>query len=77
MTDCVLQRYQDNTEERDDGDYNAMDVSQENVGQENVETLCYKHVTLTLLPNPAGQRDLLAMEIDLRFTKGHKRNPKR
>jgi hypothetical protein len=44
---------------------------------EIIETLCYKHVTLVLLPNPDGERDILAMEVDLRFTKGHKRNYKR
>ena len=44
---------------------------------EVIEALCYKHITLILLPNPEGERDLLAMEIDLQFTKGHKRNPKR
>ncbi|KAI9685459.1 MAG: hypothetical protein M1822_004590 [Bathelium mastoideum] len=44
---------------------------------EAVETLCYKHVTLTLIPNPGGERDLLAMEIDPEFTKGARRNYKR
>jgi hypothetical protein len=44
---------------------------------EIIETLCYKHVTLVLLPNPDGERDILAMEVDLQFTKGHKRNYKR
>ena len=42
-----------------------------------VKTLCYKHVTLILLRKPKAKRDLLAMEIDLRFTKGYKRNYKR
>lgn len=44
---------------------------------EVIETLCYKHVTLILIPKRDGVRDMLAMEIDLRFVKGHKRNFKR
>jgi hypothetical protein len=42
-----------------------------------LECLCYKHITLILLPNLGGVRDILAMEVDLRFTKGHKRTFKR
>ena len=30
-----------------------------------VKTICYKDVTLTLLPNPSGLWDLLAMEVNL------------
>ncbi len=45
--------------------------------EEIIECLCYKHVTLILLPNPDSDRDILAMEVDLRFTKGHKRTFKR
>jgi hypothetical protein len=45
--------------------------------EEIIECLCYKHITLVLLPNPDGDRDVLAMEVDLQFTKGHKRNLKR
>jgi hypothetical protein len=32
---------------------------------------------LVLLPNPGGDRYVLAMEVNLQFTKGHKRNFKR
>jgi len=46
-------------------------------GEIVIECLCYKHVTLVLLPNPDGERDILAMEVDLRFTKEHKRTYKR
>jgi hypothetical protein len=53
------------------GDVMDLDV------EEIIECLCYKHVTLVLLPNPDGDRDILAMEVDLRFTKGHKRTFKR
>lgn len=51
----------------------AMDLNSEEI----VECLCYKHITLVLLLNPDGDRDILAMEVDLQFTKGHKRNFKR
>jgi len=51
----------------------AMDWNSEEI----VECLCYKHITLVLLPNKDGDRDILAMEADLQFTKGHKRNFKR
>ena len=40
-------------------------------GKEPVKTICYEDVNLLLLPNPTGTRDLLALEIDLRYTKGH------
>ena len=53
------------------GDVMDLDV------EEIIECLCYKHVTLILLPNSDGDRDILAMEVDLRFTKGHKRTFKR
>jgi hypothetical protein len=42
-----------------------------------VKTLCYKDVNLMLLPNPTGTQDLLALEINLRYTKGHQRQAKR
>jgi hypothetical protein len=41
------------------------------------KTLCYRDVTLFLLPNPDGIRDLLAIEIDVKHAKGHQRKPKR
>jgi hypothetical protein len=44
---------------------------------EPVKTLCYKDVNLLLLPNPTRPRDLLALEIDLQYTKGHQRQTKR
>lgn len=44
---------------------------------ETFETLCYKHITLSLLRNSESVREMLAMEVDLCFTKGHKRNYKR
>ena len=64
----------DDKDDREDKEFqDKMDVDLD----ELVETLCYKHVTLILLRKPEAKRDLLAMEIDLRFTKGHKRNYKR
>jgi hypothetical protein len=44
---------------------------------EQAKTLCYGDVTLFLLPNPDGIRDLLAMEVDVKHAKGHQRKPKR
>jgi hypothetical protein len=44
---------------------------------EDLKTLCWGQITLVLLPNPGGLRDYLAMEVDLRHTKGHQNNPKR
>jgi len=41
-----------------------------------VKTLYYKHITLILLQKPKAKRDFFAMEIDLRFTKGHKQKYK-
>lgn len=45
--------------------------------EEIIQCLCYKHIKLVLLPNPEGERDDLAVEIDLRFLKDHRRNAKR
>lgn len=42
---------------------------------EDVKTLCYEDVTLLLLPNPDAKRDLLAMEVKLKYTKGWKKRP--
>jgi hypothetical protein len=76
LTECAMDPYEEE-EEHDDIDQEphteVMDLDSEAI----IEYLCYKHVELVLLPNPDGERDILAMEIDLRFTKGHKRNFKR
>lgn len=42
-----------------------------------LKTLCYKDVTLVLLPNLRGIRDILAIEVNLQYTKGHYKKPKR
>jgi len=42
---------------------------------EDIKTLCYEDVTLLVLPNPEGKRDLLAMEVTLKYTKGWKKRP--
>jgi hypothetical protein len=44
---------------------------------EQARTLCYNDVTLFLLPNLEKTRDLLAIEVDVKYTKGHQRKPKR
>jgi hypothetical protein len=44
--------------------------------EELMELLCYKHITLVLLATEDDQ-SVIAMEVDLQFTKGHKRRFKR
>ena len=44
---------------------------------EDDKTLCYKDVSLLLLPNPGSIRDLLVMEVDIGHTKGHVKKQKR
>ncbi|KAM4067411.1 hypothetical protein HRG_001360 [Hirsutella rhossiliensis] len=46
--------------------------------EDDFKTICYRDVQLLLLKNPDGGRDLPAMEVTLRFTKGWERreNPK-
>lgn len=43
---------------------------------EEVKTLCYEDITLLLLPNPHAKRDILVMEVTLKYTKGWKKKPK-
>ncbi|KAM4062535.1 FluG domain-containing protein [Hirsutella rhossiliensis] len=45
---------------------------------DDFKTICYRDVQLLLLKNPEGGRDLPAMEVTLRYTKGWERreNPK-
>jgi hypothetical protein len=58
--------------ENDDSDAgNKMDL----LDWEDIKTLCYEDVTLVMLPNPEGKRDLLAMEVTLKYTEGWKRKP--
>lgn len=42
----------------------------------DIRTLCYEDVTLVMLPNPEGKRDVLAMEVTLKYTKEWKKKPK-
>lgn len=58
----------------DDPIANTIDGKDDN---DPVKTICYEDVTLTLLPNPTGLRDLLAMEVNLRYTKGNQRKGRR
>lgn len=41
--------------------------------EDDFKTICYRDVRLVLLKNPDGGRDLPAMEVTLRFTKGWER----
>ncbi|KAK0739030.1 hypothetical protein B0T21DRAFT_361787 [Apiosordaria backusii] len=43
--------------------------------KEHFKTLTYRDVSLFTLPNPEGPKDLIAMEITLRYTKGWEKNP--
>jgi len=52
------------------GDHDEMDLD-----WEDIKTLCYEDVTLVMLPNPEAKRDLLAMEITLKYTKGYQKKP--
>ncbi|KAH6666137.1 hypothetical protein B0J14DRAFT_643409 [Halenospora varia] len=65
----------------DEMDADEMDVDDDPTNpEEDVEalkTLCYEDVTLVLLPNPRGIRDILAIEVNLQYTKGHHKKPKR
>jgi hypothetical protein len=75
LTECAIgcDQESDNHQGTEASNGDAMDLDPEEV----IESLCYKHITLILLPNPNGGRDILAMEADLQFIKGHKRNFKR
>jgi hypothetical protein len=42
---------------------------------DEIKTICYRDVTILLLPNPEGGRDVLAMEVTLRYTKGWQKRP--
>jgi hypothetical protein len=42
---------------------------------EDIQTLCYEDVTLLMLRNPDGERDHLAMEVTLKYSKGWKKRP--
>lgn len=72
---------EEETEEaKDNYGYNKNDSSDRGDSDwedEDDKTLCYRDVTLLLLPNPGCIRDLLAMEIDLCHTKGHQKKQKR
>lgn len=49
--------------------------SRTDCASEGVKTLCYEDVTLLLLPNPSADRDILVIEVTLKYTKGWKRRP--
>ncbi|KIW87093.1 uncharacterized protein Z519_12204 [Cladophialophora bantiana CBS 173.52] len=42
---------------------------------EDIKTLYYEDVTLVILPNPVAKRDLLTMEITLKYIKGYQKKP--
>ncbi|KAH6676010.1 hypothetical protein B0J14DRAFT_626351 [Halenospora varia] len=65
----------------DEMDADEMDVDDDPTNPEEdvkaLKTLCYEDVTLVLLPNLRGIRDILAIEVNLQYTKGHHKKPKR
>jgi len=65
---------EDGNDNRESGEEDSADHDWDN---EQAKTLCYGDVTLFLLPNPDGIRDLLGMEVDICHSKGHQRKPKR
>ena len=61
----------------DDGSDDNLDVDDEmDLDWEEIKTLCYEDVTLLMLPNPEGKRDILVMEVTLKYTKGKKKKPR-
>jgi len=56
--------------ENDDSD----DSDKTDLDWEDIKTLCYEDVTLAMLPNPEGGRDILAMEVTLKYTKDGRRD---
>jgi hypothetical protein len=65
-----IRREYDASDDDDDAEEDGDDLD-----LEAIKTLCYEDVTLLLLPNPQGKRDILTMEPTLRYTKGHKKRP--
>ncbi len=61
----------------DDENESANHENDNMMDAEEVKTLCYEDVALITLPNPTGIRDILAMEINIQYTKGHQKNPRR
>lgn len=49
------------------------DDDEMDLDSEDIKTLCYEDVTLMILPNLEGKRDLLALEVTLKYTKGHQK----
>lgn len=56
-------------------DPEELDSDQMELDFEDIKTLCYEDVALVMLPNPDGKRDILAMELTLKYTKGWKKRP--
>ena len=52
------------------------DINETDLDWEEIKTLCYEDVTLLMLPNPEGRRDIIVMEVTLKYTKGAKKKPR-
>ncbi|KAI9776368.1 MAG: hypothetical protein M1816_005335, partial [Peltula sp. TS41687] len=71
-------RYRISEDSADDDENESVNDDNDNMMDgEEVKTLCYEDVALITLPNPTGIRDILAMEINIQYTKGHQKNPRR
>jgi hypothetical protein len=42
------------------------DIDEMDLDWEEIKTLCYEDVTLLMLPNPEGMRDIIVMEVTLK-----------
>jgi hypothetical protein len=43
---------------------------------EEIKTICYEDMNIFILPNPEGERDVVVMEVTLKYTKGWQKKPK-
>ena len=59
---------EDGNDNRESGEEDSADYDWNN---EQAKILCYRDVTLFLLPNPDGIRDLLGIEVDICYSKGY------
>jgi hypothetical protein len=67
----------ENEDKKDNRESGEKDSADHNWDNEQAKILCYKDVTLFLLPNPNSIRDLLRMKVNIYYFKGYQRKPKR
>jgi hypothetical protein len=64
-------------EEKEECEHSGNHGGDSDWDDESDKALSYGDITLLLLPNPDGIRDLLAMEVNVGHIKGHQDKPKR